>query len=122
VTDNPSQSHLQYFNRIGRILLVNIFGKKEIKNIYLKFQVMGCIYNFLTWKQVKTMNTPPPHPFPHQCHFVAMSQADGIQPGMRDTLKNKQLQSHLYIYSPNGILLLNIPVKHRHHQRTAYSK
>jgi hypothetical protein len=48
-----------------------------------------------------------------------MSQADGILFEIEDNFQNKRTAIAL-IYSPNGILLLNIPVKHSkaNHQRT----
>jgi hypothetical protein len=78
---------------------------------------MGCTYNF-NLKQNKTMNTPPP--YPSISHFVAMSQADGILFEIEDNFQKQTNRNRTYIYSPNGILLLNIPVKHSkaNHQRT----
>jgi len=62
------------------------------------------------------------HPtyFPSISHFVAMSQADGITFEMEDNFQKQTNRNRTYIYSPNGIQLLNIPVKHsgESHQKT----
>ena len=62
------------------------------------------------------------HPtyFPSISHFVAMSQADGILFEIEDNFQKQTNRNRTYIYSPNGILLLNIPVKHSkaNHQGT----
>jgi hypothetical protein len=62
------------------------------------------------------------HPtyFPSISHFVAMSQADGIKFEVEDNFQKQTNRNRTYIYSPNGIQLLNIPVKHSkaNHQRT----
>jgi hypothetical protein len=49
-----------------------------------------------------------------------MSQADGILFEIEDNFQKQTNHNRTYIYSPNGILLLNIPVKHSkaNHQRT----
>jgi hypothetical protein len=49
-----------------------------------------------------------------------MSQADGILFEIEDNFQKQTNRNRTYIYSPNGILLLNIPVKHSkaNHQRT----
>jgi hypothetical protein len=77
---------------------------------------MSCIQ---TWNKKQNYEyTPPPTYFPSISHFVAMSQADGILFEIEDNFQNKRTAIAL-IYSPNGILLLNIPVKHSkaNHQR-----
>ncbi|TDE04672.1 WbqC family protein [Flavobacterium hiemivividum] len=62
------------------------------------------------------------HPtyFPSISHFVAMSQADSIIYEIEDNFQKQTNRNRTYIYSPNGILLLNIPVKHSkdNHQKT----
>ena len=62
------------------------------------------------------------HPtyFPSISHFVAMSQADTIVFEMEDNFQKQTNRNRTYIYSPNGIQLLNIPVKHatQVHQKT----
>lgn len=54
------------------------------------------------------------HPtyFPSISHFVAMSQANTITFEMEDNFQKQTNRNRMYIYSPNGIQLLNIPVKH----------
>ncbi len=62
------------------------------------------------------------HPtyFPSISHFVAMVQADSIAFEMEDNFQKQTNRNRTYIYSPNGIQLLNIPVKHSKvpHQKT----
>ncbi|MET0760113.1 MAG: WbqC family protein [Flavobacterium sp.] len=54
------------------------------------------------------------HPtyFPSISHFVAMMHADTITFEMEDNFQKQTNRNRTYIYSPNGIQLLNIPVKH----------
>lgn len=62
------------------------------------------------------------HPtyFPSISHFVAMTQNDKIVFEMEDNFQKQTNRNRTYIYSPNGIQLLNIPVKHSKqiHQKT----
>jgi len=62
------------------------------------------------------------HPtyFPSISHFVAMVKADSIAFEMEDNFQKQTNRNRMYIYSPNGIQLLNIPVKHSKeaHQKT----
>lgn len=62
------------------------------------------------------------HPtyFPSISHFVAMAKADSITFEMEDNFQKQTNRNRMYIYSPNGIQLLNIPVKHSKeaHQKT----
>lgn len=62
------------------------------------------------------------HPtyFPSVSHFVAMAQAETITLEMDDNFQKQTNRNRMYIYSPNGIQLLNIPVKHSRaaHQKT----
>lgn len=62
------------------------------------------------------------HPtyFPSISHFVAMSQAGTITFESEDNFQKQTNRNRMYIYSPNGIQLLNIPVKHSGtaHQKT----
>lgn len=62
------------------------------------------------------------HPtyFPSISHFTAMAQADSITLEMEDNFQKQTNRNRTYIYSPNGIQLLNIPIKHTKeaHQRT----
>ncbi len=54
------------------------------------------------------------HPtyFPSISHFVAMAKADAITFEAEDNFQKQTNRNRMYIYSPNGIQLLNIPVKH----------
>ncbi|GIZ10308.1 WbqC family protein [Flavobacterium sp. UMI-01] len=62
------------------------------------------------------------HPtyFPSISHFVAMMQADKIVFEVEDNFQKQTNRNRTYIYSPNGIQLLNIPIKHskQSHQKT----
>ena len=54
------------------------------------------------------------HPtyFPSISHFVAMAKADAVTFEMEDNFQKQTNRNRMYIYSPNGIQLLNIPIKH----------
>lgn len=54
------------------------------------------------------------HPtyFPSISHFVAMVKADSITFEMEDNFQKQTNRNRMYIYSPNGIQMLNIPIKH----------
>lgn len=58
--------------------------------------------------------------FPSISHFAAMVQSDKIVFEMEDNFQKQTNRNRTYIYSPNGIQLLNIPVKHSKetHQKT----
>jgi hypothetical protein len=62
------------------------------------------------------------HPtyFPSISHFVALVQSDKIVFEMEDNFQKQTNRNRTYIYSPNGIQILNIPVKHSKqiHQKT----
>ena len=62
------------------------------------------------------------HPsyFPSISHFVAMVQSDSITFEIEDNFQKQTNRNRTYIYSPNGIQLLNIPIKHSNlsHQKT----
>ncbi|RZK10970.1 MAG: hypothetical protein EOO46_08550 [Flavobacterium sp.] len=63
------------------------------------------------------------HPtyFPSISQFAAMAQADTVTFEMEDNFQKQTNRNRMYIYSPNGIQLLNIPVKHSteiSHQKT----
>lgn len=62
------------------------------------------------------------HPsfFPSISSFVAMAKADTVTFEMEDNFQKQTNRSRMYIYSPNGIQLLNVPIKHTKetHQRT----
>lgn len=61
------------------------------------------------------------HPtyFPSISHFVALLQAENITFEMEDNFQKQTNRNRTYIYSPNGIQLLNIPIKH---SKTAHQK
>lgn len=50
--------------------------------------------------------------FPSVSQFAAMVQADSITFEVEDHFQKQTLRNRMYIYSPNGTQLLNIPVKH----------
>jgi|SRR6218665_535918 len=62
------------------------------------------------------------HPtyFPSISHFVAIVQTDKVTFEMEDNFQKQTNRNRTYIYSPNGIQLLNIPIKHskEKHQKT----
>jgi hypothetical protein len=62
------------------------------------------------------------HPsyFPSISQMAAMIQADSITFEMDDNFQKQTNRNRTYIYSPNGIQMLNIPVKHTSmvHQKT----
>ncbi|MES2574286.1 MAG: WbqC family protein [Bacteroidota bacterium] len=62
------------------------------------------------------------HPtyFPSISHFVTIAQSDKIVFEMEDNFQKQTNRNRTYIYSPNGIQLLNIPIKHsgESHQKT----
>lgn len=62
------------------------------------------------------------HPsyFPSISNFAVMAQADKIVLEMEDNFQKQTNRNRMYIYSPNGLQLLNIPIKHskESHQAT----
>lgn len=54
------------------------------------------------------------HPtyFPSISHYIAMIQSDEIEFEVEDNFQKQTNRSRMYIYSANGMQLLNIPVKH----------
>jgi WbqC-like protein family len=62
------------------------------------------------------------HPtyFPSISHFVTLAKAETITFEMEDNFQKQTNRNRMYIYSPNGIQLLNIPIKHSKeaHQKT----
>ncbi|MEY4431999.1 MAG: hypothetical protein RLZZ44_129 [Bacteroidota bacterium] len=61
------------------------------------------------------------HPtyFPSISHFAAIIQAEKVTFEMEDNFQKQTNRNRAYIYSPNGIQLLNIPIKH---SKTAHQK
>ncbi|WP_412463694.1 WbqC family protein [Flavobacterium mekongense] len=68
------------------------------------------------------MNNILIHPgyFPSVSHFVAIAQSNLVTFEMDDNFQKQTNRNRMYIYSPNGIQLLNIPIKHSKeaHQKT----
>jgi hypothetical protein len=62
------------------------------------------------------------HPsyFPSISHFAAIAQSDKVTFEIEDNFQKQTNRNRTYIYSPNGIQMLNIPIKHTklHHQKT----
>src|SRR5690606_40105744 len=58
------------------------------------------------------------HPtyFPSVSHFVAMLQANSVVFETDDNFQKQTNRNRMYIYSTNGLQLLNIPVKHNKEQ------
>ena len=58
--------------------------------------------------------------FPSISHYVALVQSDSITFEVEDNFQKQTNRNRTYIYSPNGIQLLNIPIKHskEKHQKT----
>ncbi len=61
-----------------------------------------------------------PSYFPTISNYVAMAQADSITFEVEDNFQKQTNRNRTYIYSPNGIQILNIPIKHtkERHQKT----
>lgn len=58
--------------------------------------------------------------FPSISHFVALVNAEEITFEVDDNFQKQTNRNRMYIYSPNGLQLLNIPIKHSKnaHQKT----
>jgi hypothetical protein len=58
--------------------------------------------------------------FPSISQFIAMAQADSITFEMEDNFQKQTNRNRMYIYSPNGLQMLNVPIKHskERHQNT----
>lgn len=54
------------------------------------------------------------HPtyFPSISHYATLIQAEKVVFEMEDNFQKQTNRNRMYIYSPNGIQLLNIPIKH----------
>lgn len=67
------------------------------------------------------MNNILVHPtyFPSISHYVAMLKSDSVTFEMEDNFQKQTNRNRMYIYSPNGIQMLNIPIKHskQNHQK-----
>jgi hypothetical protein len=58
--------------------------------------------------------------FPSISHFAALAQSENTVFEIEDNFQKQTNRNRTYIYSPNGLQLLNIPVKHskESHQKT----
>lgn len=50
--------------------------------------------------------------FPSISHYIAMVQANKLTFEVEDTFQKQTNRNRMYIYSPNGLQMLNIPLKH----------
>lgn len=50
--------------------------------------------------------------FPSISHYIAMVQAESVTFEVEDTFQKQTNRNRMYIYSPNGLQMLNIPIKH----------
>ena len=68
------------------------------------------------------MNNILIHPtyFPSISHYVAIIQADSVTFEMEDNFQKQTNRNRMYIYSPNGVQLLNISVKHSKDKHQKY--
>ena len=62
------------------------------------------------------------HPtyFPSISHYIALIQADGIVFEWEDNFQKQTNRNRMYIYSANGIQMLNIPIKHSKEKHQKY--
>lgn len=62
------------------------------------------------------------HPsyFPSVSHYVAMVQAENILFEVDDNFQKQTNRNRMYIYSANGVQLLNIPIKHSNEPHQKY--
>ena len=58
--------------------------------------------------------------FPSISHYVAMLQASTITFEVEDNFQKQTNRNRMYIYSPNGLQMLNIPIKHSKEARQKY--
>jgi len=68
------------------------------------------------------MNSILIHPsyFPSISHYVALTQAEKIEFEVDDNFQKQTNRNRMYIYSPNGIQLLNVPIKHGPNKNQKY--
>ena len=64
------------------------------------------------------------HPsyFPSISHYIAMIQSDSVTFEMEDNFQKQTNRNRMYIYSPNGIQLLNVPIKHSPEKHQKYKE
>jgi len=77
-------------------------------------------FDFKAFKEIMNNILLYPSYFSSISHFITMAQAETITFEMEDNFQKQTNRNRMYIYSPNGIQLLNIPVKHSKeiHQKT----
>lgn len=78
-------------------------------------------FDFKNFKIVRKMNALLlPTYFPSISQFVALVQSDEITFETEDNYQKQTNRNRAYIYSPNGLQMLNIPIKHSNylHQKT----
>lgn len=68
------------------------------------------------------MNNILIHPtyFSSISHYVAIVQAESVTFEMEDNFQKQTNRNRMYIYSPNGIQMLNIPIKHSKDKHQKY--
>ena len=68
------------------------------------------------------MNNILIHPtyFPSISHYVAIVQAESVTFEMEDNFQKQTNRNRMYIYSPNGVQMLNIPIKHSKEKHQKY--
>lgn len=81
---------------------------------------MTFLFKLITLVRNQMKSLLHPSYFPSISHYVAMEQADTILFEIEDNFQKQTNRNRTYIYSPNGIQILNIPVKHTKeaHQKT----
>lgn len=64
------------------------------------------------------------HPtyFPSISQYAVMVQAESVTFEMEDNFQKQTNRNRMYIYSPNGIQLLNIPIKHSANPHQKYKE
>ena len=84
----------------------------------LWFALLTINYKQQTINQMKNIIIHPSY-FPSISHFVSIAKADLVTFEMEDNFQKQTNRNRMYIYSPNGIQLLNVPIKHskEKHQR-----
>ena len=62
------------------------------------------------------------HPtyFPSISHYIAMIKADELVFEVDDNFQKQTNRNRMYIYSPNGVQMLNIPIKHSKEKHQKY--
>lgn len=76
------------------------------------------LFTFISIQKMKTLLQPTY--FPSISNMVALANADEIVLETEDNFQKQTNRNRMYIYSPNGLQLLNIPIKHskQSHQKT----